>query len=94
MMFKEAELVRLVSTPRKISCFVLNLPDEGGNFLICRSCGETVELNLPADLIAQISRISAGHGFALASLGHEVHGLCRRCQIHHQNKVIPAKLMP
>lgn len=92
MMFKEGELVRLVGTPRKNSHFVLNVPDEGGNFLICRSCGEIVELPLPPAILASISRISAEHGFAGAHQDHEVHSLCLRCQRDQHNKVFPSKL--
>jgi len=92
MMFKEAELVRLVGTARKNSCFLLNLPGESGSFLICRSCGEIVELKLPPDLAERISLISIGHGFVPTRQDYEVHGLCQKCQTRLQNKVIPAKL--
>jgi len=93
MMFKEAELVRLVGTARKNSCFLLNMPDESGNFLICRSCGEIVELRLPPDLVERISLISTGHGFVSTRQDYEVHGLCQRCQALHQNKIPPSKLI-
>ena len=92
MLFKEGELVRLISSPRKHSCFLLNVPDEGGNFLICRACGETVELPLPAGLVERISRLSARHGFAPTHQDHAVHGLCARCQAAQQNKFLPSKL--
>ena len=39
MLFKEAELVRVVGTPRKASYFVLNAPGDSVHFLICHDCG-------------------------------------------------------
>ena len=92
-LFKEAELVRLVSSPRKQSCFLLNVPDEGGNLLACRNCGETVELPLPPALTSDISRIVAQHGFAPDQWDCVVHGLCQRCERELKNKGIPTKLI-
>jgi Fe2+ or Zn2+ uptake regulation protein len=93
MLFKEAGLVRLVSSPRKQSCFLLNVPGEGGNLLICRHCGETVELQLPPAFTEDIGRLCAQQGFAPDQWDCVVHGLCLRCEQELKNKVIPTKLI-
>jgi len=93
MMFKEAELVRLVGTAHRHSFFLLNTPGESGHFLICRHCGEIAELKLPPDLAERMSRISLGHGFAPTRQDHEIHGVCQKCQVRLQNKIVPAKLI-
>lgn len=92
MMFKEAELVRLVGTAHKNSCFLLNTLDENGHFLICRHCGEIAELKLPPDLAERMSLISIGHGFVPTRQDHEIHGLCQKCQVLLQSKTTPSKL--
>jgi Fe2+ or Zn2+ uptake regulation protein len=91
-LLNEAELVRLVSSPRKQSCFLLNVPDEGGNLLVCRHCGETVELPLPPALTSDISRLVAQQGFAPGQWDCVVHGRCHRCDLELKTKVIPTKL--
>ena len=53
MMFKDAELIRLVGTPRKASYFVLNAPGDSAHFLICRRCGCVTELPLPDPMSAE-----------------------------------------
>jgi Fe2+ or Zn2+ uptake regulation protein len=91
-LFKGAELVRLVSSPRKQSCFLLNIPDEEGNLLVCRNCGETLELRLSPALASDIRQIVALQGFAPGQSDCVVHGLCRRCESALKNKVITTKL--
>ncbi len=92
MMFKEAGLVRLVGTPRKVSYFVLNAPDERSHFLICRRCGCTTELPLSPALAAAIGRIAAARGFSPADQDCEVYGLCRSCQAARLKEAVPSKL--
>jgi Fe2+ or Zn2+ uptake regulation protein len=92
-LFKEAELVRLVSSPRKQSCFLLNVPGEGGNLLVCRNCGETVELPLLPASAGDIRRLIAQQGFAPDQWDCVVHGLCQRCERELKSKVIPTKLI-
>lgn len=91
MLFKEAGLVRLVPTPQKASCFVLNAPDDMAHFLICRQCGCVTELPLPDRMSAEIKRLASTRGFSRAP--HEIHGLCASCQIEQSTKVLPSKLI-
>lgn len=92
MMFKEAELVRLVPTPQKASCFVLNVPDEMANFLICRQCGCVAELPLPHAMSDEIKRLASARGFSRAPQECEIHGLCGSCQMERSTHVPPSKL--
>jgi len=92
MMFKEAELVRLVPTPQKASCFVLNTPDDMAHFLICRRCGSVTELPLPDTMSAEIERLAATRGFSRAPQECEIHGLCAGCQNKRSTQVPPSKL--
>jgi Fe2+ or Zn2+ uptake regulation protein len=92
MMFKEAELIRLVGTPRKASYFVLNAPGDSAHFLICRRCGCVVELPLPDPLSAEIGRLASVRGFSPAPSDCEVHGLCENCQAALKTQILPSKL--
>jgi len=92
MMFTEAELVRVVGTPRKAAYFVLNCPDEAGHFLICRRCGFIRELPLPQTTAATIKRLASAHGFTVAPQDCEVYGVCRECQFARLQTVRPSKL--
>jgi len=93
MMFKEAELVRLVGTPRKASCFVLNVPGDSANFLICRRCGCISELSLPRPMSAEIGRIASARGFSPTQQDCAIHGLCAGCQAESKKQVAPSKLI-
>jgi Fe2+ or Zn2+ uptake regulation protein len=93
MMFKEAELVRLVGTPRKASCFVLNTPDDSAHFLICRCCGCVNELPLSNLVSAEIGRIASSRGFSSMPQDCEVYGLCENCQASGKTHVAPSKLI-
>jgi Fur family transcriptional regulator, peroxide stress response regulator len=93
MLFKEAELVRVVGTPRKTSFFVLNAPGDSAHFLICHDCGCVTELPLPDPLSAEIGRIASARGFSTTSADCEVQGLCANCQAAHKAQILPSKLM-
>jgi Fe2+ or Zn2+ uptake regulation protein len=93
MMFKEAELVRLVGTPRRASYFVLNAPGDSAHFLICRRCGCVTELPLPNLVSAAIGRIAASRGFSQTPQDCEVCGLCAHCQAASKTQVMPSKLI-
>jgi Fe2+ or Zn2+ uptake regulation protein len=93
MMFKEAELVRLVGTPHKVNHFVLNVPGENNYFLICRRCGCITELPLPQPMADAIGRVAAAQGFALTRQDCEVYGLCEPCQATTPMHVAPSNLM-
>ena len=92
MMFQEAELIRLVGTPRKASYFVLNAPSDCAHFLICRGCGCVVELPLPDLLSAEIGRLASARGFSPVPADREVQGLCENCQAARKTHVVPSKL--
>jgi len=93
MMFKEAELVRLVGTPRKASYFALNAPGDSAHFLMCRRCGCVNELPLPDTVSAEIERIASARGFSPMPQDCEIHGLCVNCQAALKTQVMPSKLV-
>ena len=93
MMFKEAELARLVPIPQKASYFVLNAPGDTADFLICRQCGCIIELPLPDLMSAEIRRLACMQGFSPAPQDCEIHGLCASCHIERSTQVLPSKLM-
>jgi Fur family ferric uptake transcriptional regulator len=91
MLFKELEVIRQVSLPNKISYFVLNIPNESSHFLICRRCGQILELP-GAESISTLEReVAASRGYA--NLYHELEffGVCPTCQ-KQPARVICAKL--
>ena len=51
----------------------------GGQFLICRSCGDTAELN-DVGIDAAIRQCAEQTGFAIGRRTIEVEGLCPHCQ--------------
>lgn len=93
MLFKEAELVRSVGTPRKASYFVLNAPGDSAHFLICHHCGCVTELPLPDPMSAEIGRIASSRGFSPMPTDCEVQGLCANCQARLKTQIMPSKLM-
>jgi len=92
MLFQEADLIRLVGTPRKASYFVLNAPGDSAHFLICRGCGCVVELPLPDPLSAEIGRLASARGFSPAPADCEVHGQCEACRAARKTQIMPSKL--
>jgi Fe2+ or Zn2+ uptake regulation protein len=80
MLFKEIGVVRQVTLTNKSSHFVLNLPGENTQFLICRRCGAVTELPEGQELTHVQSEIAQHSGYA--QLEHEVifFGLCPSCQ--------------
>ena len=93
MLFKEAELIRLVGTPRKASYFVLNAPGDSAHFLICRRCGCVTELPLPDTVSAEIERIASAQGFSPKPQDCEIYGRCASCQASLKTQVVPSKLV-
>ena len=93
MLFKEAELVRVVGTPRRASYFVLNAPGDSAHFLICHDCGCVTELPLPDPISAEIGRIASARGFSPTSADCEIQGLCADCQAARKTQILPSKLM-
>jgi Fur family transcriptional regulator, zinc uptake regulator len=94
MMFKDAGLVRCVGTLTKSSLFVLKVPHDANNFMICERCGAVSELELPSGTLTTIQRVAVDHGFAAARQCLELQGLCRACEAELRKGVQASKLMP
>mgnify|MGYP001581057674 CR=1 FL=1 len=92
MLFKEADIVRLVGSSRKESHFCLNVPGENNHFLICRECGCTVLLRLPEITVREIAAAAATSGFSPSKQDYEVHGVCNDCQEARLREPLPSKL--
>lgn len=93
MLFKAADIVRLVATPHKTSYFMLDVPDESSHFLICRRCGTITEFPLPNAIVETIRHAAAAQGFTSARQDYEIHGVCAACQIKHRTQILPSKLI-
>ena len=93
MMFKEANLARLVGTVGKTAQYVLNFPEDSSHFLICDRCGAVVELEIPSNTQAAIRRLAIEHGFSGKGEHLEVQGLCQRCANSGLKSGTTSKLM-
>ncbi len=71
---------RIESKNAFLACCEIGPPHEG-QFLICESCGDTVEIP-GADLARQLSSCEDAHGFELHHQVVELTGLCRECKTH------------
>ena len=80
MMFKEAQLVRSVGTPSKVSYFVLNVPGESNHFLICQQCGQMAELPALQVLSSLDKEVMEQKGYAAVYHELEVYGICPVCR--------------
>jgi len=80
MMFKEAELVRLIGTPHKVSHFVLNVPGESNHFLICQRCGQMAELPAVEALTTLDRQVVDEQGYSAVYHELEVYGICPSCR--------------
>jgi len=69
---------RIESLNAYVGCATPELA-HGGQFLICRTCGATAELN-DHRIDAAISERSAAAGFRIESCTIEVDGICPHCQ--------------
>jgi Fur family ferric uptake transcriptional regulator len=80
MLFREIDLVRQINLPTKTSYFILNLPGEPCDFLVCRHCGCVQELQPLTAVLRLEEEIAAQSGFK--SLYHELelYGICPACQ--------------
>ncbi|HVE09284.1 MAG TPA: Fur family transcriptional regulator [Paraburkholderia sp.] len=69
---------RIESKNAFFACCEIGRPHQG-QFLICESCGETVEI--PGDeLAAQLASSEPAHGFTVRHQVVELSGLCAACQ--------------
>jgi Fur family transcriptional regulator, zinc uptake regulator len=92
MLFREADIVRLVGSSRRERFFCLNVPGENNHFLICRECGQTSVLRLPERTVSEVAAAAAASGFSPTKQDYEVHGLCNECQSARKEAHIPSKL--
>jgi len=69
---------RIESLNAYVGCTAPELP-HGGQFLICRSCGATAELN-DLRIDAAISERATAAGFSIQNRTIEVDGICPHCQ--------------
>ena len=93
MLFKAADIVRLVGSSRKESLFCLNVPGKNNHFLVCRDCGRTVSLHLGAATESEIAAAAALSGFSPSKQDYVVHGICNDCQKSRQRESLPSKLI-
>jgi Fe2+ or Zn2+ uptake regulation protein len=92
MLFKEADIVRLVGSSRKESHFCLNVPGEDNHFLICRECGRMVLLRFASATVSDLAAAAVASGFSATGQDYEVHGVCNACQQTRLHEPLPSKL--
>ena len=90
VLFREVDLVRQISLPGKTSYFVLNVPGEPCDFLVCRCCGRVEELPPPKAVMRLEQEVAAESGFA--DVHHELYGICPDCQRSRRNITRTTKL--
>lgn len=93
MLLRELEVIRQVSSPNKISYFVLNISGESSHFLVCRCCGGMSELPASESIAALEREVASTQGYS--RLYHELmlFGICSECQ-KHPSDVVCAKIQP
>ena len=69
---------RIESRNAFFACCEIGVPHEG-QFLICDSCGDTVEIP-GSDLAKQLSASEPAHGFEVHHQVVELNGLCGHCK--------------
>jgi Fur family ferric uptake transcriptional regulator len=92
ILFREVDLVRQINLPGKTSYFVLNMPGEPCDFLVCRRCGRVKELPLPKAVMRLEQKVAAETGFAAAYHELQVYGICPDCQVARHNSPPATKL--
>jgi Fe2+ or Zn2+ uptake regulation protein len=91
-LFKAADIVRQVGTPGKVSLFLLNVPEEARQFLICRRCGCIKEIALPHQVIKAVGEVATLHGFSSPWQDYAVYGLCPACAAATRDHTPASKL--
>jgi Fur family transcriptional regulator, ferric uptake regulator len=92
MLFREADLVRQINLPGKTSYFVLNVPGEASDFLVCRSCGRMQELS-PLKSVSKLEQdVASRSGFSDLYHELELYGICPDCQTGRRNTAPTTKL--
>ena len=80
MLLKELDVVRQVSVGHRIRYFVLNVPGEACDYLICRSCGSIVGLPRSQTVLDLEREVSNSMGYASVYHELEIYGVCPKCQ--------------
>lgn len=80
MLFRAVDLVRQINLPGKTSFFVLNVPGEPCDFLVCRHCGSVQELRSAKTLLRLEQEVAAESGFTSVYHELELYGVCPACQ--------------
>lgn len=77
---EEIGLVRRMGSPNRSYYFMLTLPGEHHDYLICTSCGAIDDLDIECPVEEMEKRIKKDTGYS--SLYHELEffGICPRCQ--------------
>jgi Fe2+ or Zn2+ uptake regulation protein len=92
-LFKAADIVRQVGTPGKVSLFLLNVPEETRQFLICRRCGCIKEMALPDETLESLRRAVVAQGFSPSGQDCEVYGVCPTCGAASHRQAPSSKLL-
>jgi Fe2+ or Zn2+ uptake regulation protein len=92
MLFRAVDLVRQINLPGKTSYFVLNLPGEPCDFLVCRCCGRVQEIAPPRALLRLEQEVAEQSGFAAVYHELELYGVCPDCQTARQDSAPTTKL--
>jgi Fur family ferric uptake transcriptional regulator len=92
MLFREIDLVRQINLPGKATYFVLNVPGEACDFLVCRHCGSVQELSSPKAVLRLEQDVAAQSGYASVYHELELSGICPACQRTRRNSAPATKL--
>lgn len=78
---EEIGLVRRMGSPERSYYFMLNLPGEHHEHIICRQCGkiENLEIECPVEKLEQKVGVKTGYGDIYHEL--EFFGVCPDCQV-------------
>jgi Fur family zinc uptake transcriptional regulator len=93
MLFKAAAIVRQVSAPTKTSLFLLNMPGESYQFLVCQHCGSIKEVALSNETLQMLRNAAAAEGFIVPTPDCELYGLCPACATADRHRIPPSKLL-
>ncbi len=80
MLMCEANVLRQVNLRSKARFFVLNIPGENHDHLVCRRCGTIECLPGLGALQTLAAEVATRHGYVEVRHDLEFHGLCPTCQ--------------
>jgi len=93
MLLKELDVVRQVSVRHRVRYFVLNVPGEPHDYLICRCCGSIVGLPHLQTVHDLERKVVTSMGYAGVYHELEIHGICPKCQ-RAGKAILPAAKLP